>query len=196
MRRGQQQGFQLGNAFLADVGFSRHIRQLFAVVESEHAQLRPLLFAGSDPVQMVKPRIAIRTFHFLFALQVVIQFLLGRHRRRTAVTRNHQCAAGISIAAGLIPTFIVQVTAQQTGHKGIARTQYVQYLNSYAGVQFDLLPACRDLRFKYRTALGAAFANQRGPGRLAHVFQRGQGIGAAASNMKLFFGADDQIKVM
>ncbi|MNL71432.1 hypothetical protein D3C87_1965810 [compost metagenome] len=98
---------------------------------------------------MVKSLIAIRTFHFLFALQVVIQFLLGRHRRRTAVTRNHQCAAGISIAAGLIPTFIVQVTAQQTGHKGIARTQYVQYLNPHAGMQFYLLPVTGDLAFEY-----------------------------------------------
>ncbi|MNN24575.1 hypothetical protein D3C81_1380130 [compost metagenome] len=145
---------------------------------------------------MVKSLIAVRAFHFLFALQIVIQLLLAGHRRGAAVARNHQCAAGIGIAAGLIPTFIVQIATQQAGHKGIACAQHVQHFNPYPGMQFYLLPVGGDLAFEYRTALCAALTDQRGLCRFTHVFQRGQGVGAATGNMKLFFGADDQIKVM
>ncbi|MNH36035.1 hypothetical protein D3C79_967870 [compost metagenome] len=107
------------------------------------------------------------------------------------MARNHQRTAGVGIAAGLIPAFIVQVTAQQAGHKGIAGAQHVQYLDPYAGMQFDLLPVGGDLAFEDRAALRAAFADQRGLGGFAYIAQRGQRVGAAAGNVKLFFGTDD-----
>lgn len=147
-------------------------------------------------MQVVQACVAVRARDLLFTLQVVVQLPFGRHRRRAAVARNHQCAAGVGVAAGLLPAFIVQVAAQQPGHKGVAGPQHVQHLYPHAGVQLHLFPVVGDVIFEHRAALRAALAHQRGRRGPAHVFQRRQRVGAAAGDMKFLFSADDQIEMV
>ena len=56
--RGQQQQLELRNAGFIAPGLPRQIGQLFAMVEGENAQLRPLLAAAGHPVQVVEAIVA------------------------------------------------------------------------------------------------------------------------------------------
>ncbi|MNJ70891.1 hypothetical protein D3C77_673800 [compost metagenome] len=63
-------------------------------------------------------------------------------------------------------------------------------------MQFDLLPICGDIPFKYRASLRPSLAHQRGLGDLTDVLQRDQRIGTAASDMDLFFSPHDEIEMV
>ena len=147
-------------------------------------------------MQMVEMRIEIRTRNLCGARKIIIKFNFARHCRRTAVTRHHQRTAGVGIAARLLPSLIVEIAAQQTGHKRIPRPQHVQHLYAYAGDRQAIVQPGRDRVGIHRAAECTALADQRRVTHAANLRQRLQCIGTAARDMKLLLGADNHIKKM
>ena len=164
------------------------------MIEGHHAQLRPFAAAGSDPVQMIQTRVEIRTRHIRSAGEIVIQLDFARHRRGAAVARDHQRAAGVGIATRLLPALVVQVAAQQAGHKRVPRAENVQHLHAHAGHrQAVVKPGWNGVGID-RAAEGAALADQRCVTHGTHLPQRLQGLRAAARNVKLLLGADNDVE--
>ena len=130
--RGQQQQLELRNAGFVAPGLPRQIGQLFTMVKGENAQLRPRLAAAGDAMEMVEALVDVRARHRFGALQVVVEFDFGRHRRRAAVAGDHQRSAGVGVTASLLPAFVVEPAAQQTRHKGIPGAQHVENLHAHA----------------------------------------------------------------
>ena len=143
---------------------------------------------------MVQTRVEIRARHIRSAREIVIQLDFARHRRGAAVARDHQRAAGVGIAARLLPALIVQVAAQQARHKGIARAEDVQHLHAHAGHRQAVIQTGRNGTGIDRTAKRAAFADQCGLAHGTHLRQRQQGVRAAARNVKLLLGADNDVE--
>ena len=110
------------------------------------------------------------------------------------MTRDHQRAAGVGVAARLLPALVVQVAAQQAGHKRIPRPKNVQHLHAHAGHRQAVVQTGRNGVGIDRAAERAAFADQRSVTDGAHPLQRLQGIRAAARNVKLLFGADNDVE--
>lgn len=190
----KDQLLQRRNALKRRAALHRHILKLAAVIEGHHAQLRPFAAAGGHPVQMVKTRVEIRARHVRGAGKIVIQLDFARHRRGAAVARDHQRAAGVGVAARLLPALVVQVAAQQAGHKRVPRAEDVQHLHAHAGDRQAVVQPGRNGVGVDRAAERAAFADQRCVTDGAHLPQRLQGIRAAARNVKLLFGADNDVE--
>ena len=190
----QDQLLEGRNTFERRAALQRHILKLAAVVEGHHAQLRPFAATGSDPVQMVQTRVEIRARHIRSAGEIVIQLDFARHRRGAAVTRDHQRAAGVGIAARLLPALVVQVAAQQAGHKRIPRAEDVQHLHAHAGHRQAVVQPGRNGVGINRAAERTALADQRGLTHRTHLPQRLQGLRAAARNVKLLLGADNDVE--
>ena len=147
-------------------------------------------------MQMVEMRIEIRTWNLCSARKIIIKLHFARHRRRTAVTRHHQRTAGVGVAARLLPSLIVEVAAQQTGHKRVPCPQHVQHLHAHAGHRQAIVKPGRDGVGIHRAAERTTLANQRRVTHAANLRQRLQRIGTAARDMKFLFGADNYIKKM
>ena len=107
---------------------------------------------------------------------------------------DHQRTAGIGIAARLLPAFVVQVTAQQAGHKRVPCAEDIQHLDAHAGHRQAVVQTRRNGIGIDRTAQRAAFADQRSLTHATHLRQRLQGIGAAARNVELLLGADNHVE--
>ncbi len=164
------------------------IGQLFAMVEGENAQLRPLLTAAGDPVQVVEALVDVRARQPIRRAAGSHQgSTLGRHRRRAAVAGDHQRPAGVGVTASLLPAFVVEPAAQQTRHKGISGAQHVENPPRARPAVAAPGPSCPGCRLPAPRSHRPALADESGFGGIAHIFQRGQGIGAAPGNMKLFF---------
>ncbi|GDO26404.1 hypothetical protein BvCmsNSP001_04931 [Escherichia coli] len=190
----QDQLFQRRNTLKRRAALQRHIFQLAAVIKRHHAQLRPFAAAGGHPVQMVKTRVNVRARNERGAGEVIIQLNFARHRRCTAVARDHQRPTGVGVAARLLPALVVQVTAQQARHKRISRAKDVKHLHTHAGHrQAVIQPRWNGIGI-HRTAQRAALANQCRLADVAHLRQRLQRIGAASRNVKLLFGADNDVE--
>ncbi|MNI76266.1 hypothetical protein D3C73_1324850 [compost metagenome] len=112
------------------------------------------------------------------------------------MARYHQRAAGVSIATGPLPAFIVKVATQQAGHKRITRAQHIEHLHAHAGHRQAVIQSRWNGVGVYRTAERPTFADQRRLTHCPHLCQRLQRIGAATGNMKLLLGTDNHIKKM
>ena len=110
------------------------------------------------------------------------------------MARDHQRAAGVGVAARLLPAFVVQVAAQQAGHKRVPRPEDVQHLHAHAGHRQAVVQPGRNGVGIDRAAERAALADQRCVTDGTHLPQRLQGIRAAARNVKLLFGADNDVE--
>src|SRR3546814_1012892 len=62
-------------------------------------------------------------------LQEHLQLFPGRHRRRAAVARDHDRAAGVGVAAARVERFVAQPAAQEAGHERIASAEHVEHVH-------------------------------------------------------------------
>ncbi len=112
------------------------------------------------------------------------------------MSRDRKSPAGIGEFEAGRPVFILQPAAQKPGHEPVTRTKHVENVNREPFAALSLVEAVRDWAFENHCSHGATFADQCRIRYCAHGFQRLKRVCRAASNMKLFFRADDQVEQM
>src|ERR1700761_5538027 len=165
------------------------------MVEGEDMQVVPMWARHGDAMQMGQLVVAVRPLQVRGIGEEIIELLATGHCRCAAVARHDDGATGIGISAAALDTFVAQPSKQKTGDKRVARTEYIEYFHAGAVEGGRVVDLLRDVAFYHAAALCAALHDQGGLGPLAYVAQRSHQVFAAAGNMELFLGADDQVEL-
>ena len=122
-----------------------------------------------------------------------LQLSPGWHRRRAAVTRYHNRAAGISHTTAFLKSLVAQPAAKKTAHEGVTGTQHVEHVNlepRYHQARFNIIG---DVAGEGDAAPRAPFANQGRPRLSSDILYGGDQPLRSSQNAKLFLRADDQV---
>jgi len=111
------------------------------------------------------------------------------------VTRDHQRARGIAIAAAGLPGLVLEPAAQEAAHEAVARAQGIEHLDRKSGSDQSLAEPLRDLRWEDDAALRPALDHDRGPGRAADAAHRLERVGRAAGDVDLLLRANHEIAI-
>ena len=65
-------------------------------------------------------------------VEEILQLGPARHRRRAAVPRHRERAAGIGVLAAVLDRLVAQVAAQKAAHEGVAGAEHVEHLDREA----------------------------------------------------------------
>ena len=124
----------------------------------------------------------------------VLQLGPARHRRRAAVARHRERAAGIGVLAAVLDRLIAQVAAQKAAHEGIARAQDVEHLDREARALDALLDVAGNGAVEHGAAHRPALDHdQRFRRERPDPAACAERIGGAARDVDLFLGADDHV---
>ena len=106
--------------------------ELHAMVEGQDHQLVPAARAGGGAVQVFQQRVLAQAPRGRAVREEVLQLRPARHRRRAAVARHHQRAAGVGPGAAAQQRLVFQPAAQEARHEGVARAQHVEHFDREA----------------------------------------------------------------
>ena len=188
-----EQCLEAGDALDRHAG--RELLELAAMVEREHRELRPVARAGRRAVQVLEVGVLAQPAGRGAVREEVLQLDLARHRRRAAVARDDQRAAGVRVGAAARERLVAQPAAQEAGHERIAGAEHVEDLDRKAGAGEAVVEALRDRAVEDDAAHRAALHHQGRGAQRAQRAQRRQRVARAAGDPDLFFGADDQVAV-
>lgn len=138
----------------------RQLHQLPAMVEGKDEQLPPLFARHADLVQALQHGVLVRTGNRHRAVEQVIQFGAGRHRRGASMARHHQAAAGVGQLAAALIAGVLQPATEEARHKGITGTQHIEHLYLHARINHAVFKSCRNRAVNHRAALRAELDHQ------------------------------------
>src|SRR4029079_1009166 len=75
----------------------------------------------------------------------VLQLEPARHRRRAAVARDDERAAGVGVGGAALARLAAQPAAPEAGHEGVAGAEDVEHLDRKAGADDAVLEVRSDL---------------------------------------------------
>ena len=131
-RRAEAQLLEVRDVLARDAGGVRHLLELGAVVERHCEHLRPGARARGRPVDLLELRVLAQRLGGRAVREEVLQLGPARHRRRAAVPRHRERAAGIGVLAAVLDRLIPQVAAQKAAHEGVAGAEDVEHLDREA----------------------------------------------------------------
>ena len=132
-RRAQAQLLEVRDVLARDAGGVRHLLELGAVVEGHREDLRPGARCAWSTSGSARACASLRSGSGGRAVrEEILQLGPARHRRRAAVPRHRERAAGIGVLAAVLDRLIAQVAAQEAAHEGVAGAQDVEHLDREA----------------------------------------------------------------
>ena len=100
-----------------------------AVVEREDEELGPRRARRGHAVQARQRGVAVGPRNALGVGEVVVELDARGHRRRAAVPRHDQRAAGVGVAAAVVVVLAAHPAGQEARRERVARAQHVQHLD-------------------------------------------------------------------
>ena len=173
--------------------FFHHLLELYPVVDGEGDQRRPIAAPRGRPMDMVQGFILAKSMLTATPRQEIFQLGPTRHRRRAAVARHGEGAAGVGEFGASLPALIVQPAAQEATHEGVPGAEHVVDLDREAGAADGLLDVVGDVAGKHHAAHGAALADDGRVGLRAYRADGLQGVRGAAGDVQFLLGADNQV---
>ena len=127
---------QLRQPRFGGAGFLREIEELVAMVECEREHL--VVHAARGAVTRCS-RVSVASWSGRGMLrgvgEKIIELDARRHRRRAAVARDDQRAAGVGVAAARVVVLAAHPARQESRRERVARAEHVEH--------FDVDAACR-----------------------------------------------------
>ena len=172
-----------------------HFLECAAVVEGEGQHLGPRAAAVGRPVQVFEVGIFAQAKMGAALVEERLQLDPTRHRRRTAMARHGEGAAGVGPARAHFQLLAAQPAAQEPAHEGVAGAEDVEHLHRDALDRERLGKVALDVAGEDRAALGAALQDDDRVGEGAHRPQRAHRIRDTAGDMHLLRRAHHEITV-
>ena len=189
----QRKLFEMSDMGMADPCRIGDFLELGAVIDRHGQQLRPLACTGCRPVQSFDFRVLAQCRSTGAVGEKIVEFLPAGDRWGTAMARHCNRTARICVGATGLDRFVAQPTAQESAHECVAGAQHVVHRHRIAWASNALVEGTRNLSGKHRAAHRPAFAHDYSVRQFANPADRRDDIGGAAGDVKLLFGADDQI---
>ncbi len=147
---------------------ARELEERIAMVEREDEELRARRARRGPPVQAGQHDVAVGARDRRRVGEVVVELDARGHRRRAAVARHDQRAAGVRVAAAGVVILAAKPAGQEARRERVAGAEHVQHLDGDAAPVERLVERARNRAVDHRAAHRAALDDERRRGDLAH----------------------------
>ena len=121
--------FSCGDARFVGARFLRELEELVAMVEREREHLVVRRARRGDAMQARQRRILVGPRNLRGVGEKVVELDARRHRRRAAVARDDQRAAGVGVAAAGVVVLAAHPARQEARRERVARAEHVQHFD-------------------------------------------------------------------
>ena len=173
----------------------RQIEKLIAVIERENEQLITRRPRRRNAMQSRQRCILVGARNLLRVGEKIIELDPRRHRRRAAVPRHDQRAAGVGVTRAGIVIVGAHPARQESRGKRIAGPQHVQHFHFDAAAIERVVERARNLAIDHCAAHRPALDDEHTLRMATHRRQRLHDVGAAARDVELLDRADDEVEL-
>ncbi len=152
--------FSARDARLVGAGFLRELEELVAVIEGEREHLGMRRSRRGDAMQPRERRVLVGARDFVGVREVVVELDARRHRRRAAVARHDQRAAGVGVAAAGVVVLAAHPARQEARRERVARAEHVQHFDLDALAVERVVERARNRAVDHRAAERPALDHQ------------------------------------